>query len=218
MKRTRVAVVNYGMGNIGSVVNSLELLGVESVVVKSKSDFTDIDAIILPGVGAFPRAMENFKRLGMQECLEEQVLGSEKPFLGICLGMQLLAKSSQEQGFTEGLAWIDGHVVAIESDEVPSVPHVGWNNLFLKKDDPLFSSIDEDSHFFFDHSFRFECADEETVIANCNYGVEIVSIIRKRNIFAMQFHPEKSQRSGLKLLRNFLNYVKEKGDIGAGHA
>ncbi len=218
MKHNRIAVINYGMGNIGSVVNSLVYLGAEPFVVSQKTDFKSADAIILPGVGAFPSAMENIHRLGIQECLEEGVLEQKIPFLGICLGVQLLAKSSLEQGKTEGLAWIDGDVVPIEAEHVPSVPHVGWNNLTLKKEDLFLTRIGRDSHFFFDHSYRFECYDQNTVMASCDYGVDIVSILRKQNIFATQFHPEKSQRSGLKLLRNFLNFVDENRRSGGQDA
>lgn len=206
-KKCRIAVVNYGMGNIGSVVNSLHCLGAETIVAKGGDDFKNIDAIILPGVGAFPQAMENFNKLDLKNRLEELVLQQKKPFLGICLGMQLLAKSSEEQELTEGLRWIDGRVVALKLNEEFRVPHVGWNNLCFKKEDDIFNRLTKESHYFYDHSYHFVCDDKDAVLATTNYGVEMVSVLRKEHIFATQFHPEKSQRSGLILLRNFLNYV-----------
>ena len=200
-------IINYGMGNIGSVANALTSLGSDYFISGRKEDLHQADAYILPGVGAFPAAMENLRKLALIDELSEQILIREKPFLGICLGMQLLAKDSMEQGYSTGLGWIEGHVLKIEASNGLRVPHVGWNNVNFSQRMPLFRNIDEDSHFYFDHSFYFQTA-SDVVSAACNYGGRWAAAIQKGNIFATQFHPEKSQRNGLKLLRNYLNFVE----------
>lgn len=203
----QVVVVNYGMGNLGSVENALTALEANFITSDRRQDLEQADALILPGVGAFGAAMENLQRLGLVDALHEQVQGRRKPYLGICLGMQILAKDSVEQGFFTGLGWVDGHVVLLSSTEELSVPHVGWNTVSLLERSPLFTRIDEQAHFYFDHSFHLQC-DPRYVAAICDYGGPIVAAIRQENIFATQFHPEKSQRNGLKLLRSFLDYVE----------
>jgi imidazole glycerol-phosphate synthase subunit HisH len=195
------------MGNIGSVCNALNYLGGQFTTSHRKEDLAHADAFILPGVGAFGAAMENLHKLDLIQVLTEQVLGKKKPFLGICLGMQLLAKDSYEQGYSKGLGWIDAHVVELKPSNGYRVPHVGWNNVVCKRPDPLFHNVDEDAHFFFDHSFHVRC-EEELILASSNYGDPFVASIQKENILATQFHPEKSQRNGLKLMRNFLNFLE----------
>lgn len=203
----RILIINYGMGNIGSVKNALNTLGVECIISDSKNDISSADAFILPGVGAFPAAMSNLKKLDIVDELTKQVMISRKPFLGICLGMQLLAKDSVENGYAKGLGWIDAGVVPIDREKIKRVPHVGWNNVLMEKDDVMYKRIGASAHFFFDHSFHMVCSDHEMVTGTCVYGEKMVASIRKNNIFATQFHPEKSQRNGLKLLRNFTNFV-----------
>ncbi len=204
-----IAVVDYKMGNLASVVNALRLLGVSALVSSNPHELEQADAYILPGVGAFPQAVKNLNKCGLTEFLNTQVIQLHKPILGICLGMQLMAKDSLEQNLTAGLGWIDGHVIALDSCRLENihVPHVGWNNISFEQDDCFFENIDNNSHFYFDHTYKFECADKEAILAICDYGQEVVSVLRKENIFATQFHPEKSQRSGLKILRNFLNFI-----------
>lgn len=206
MKKKSILIVNYGMGNIGSVSNALDYLGGKYVISNHKRDLGLADAIILPGVGAFGAAMENLRQLDLVDELTEQVTIKKKPFLGICLGMQLLAKDSVEMGHFAGLGWIDGNVVEIDPSAGLRVPHVGWNEVTPTQPDPLFRRIEEGAHFYFDHSFHLQCS-EPAVSAVCEYGGRYVAAIQKENILAVQFHPEKSQRSGLKLLRNFLNFV-----------
>lgn len=203
----KIAIIDYGMGNIGSVFNSLKKLGAQVISSNDLVELALADAYILPGVGAFPRAMENFHKLGLKPFLNEQILQRKKPLLGICLGMQLLAQDSEEDKLTEGLGWIEGHVLKLQPEDKRSVPHVGWNNLSFTQSSPLMKNIENNAHFFFDHSFQFVCKDNNAVAAVCNYGGDIVSVVQKNNIFATQFHPEKSQRNGLKLLRNFINYT-----------
>ncbi len=204
MTAKAILIINYGMGNIGSVANALGSLGAKYVVSDRARDLRDSRALILPGVGAFGAAMENLRKLDLVNELTEQVLIHGKPILGICLGMQLLAKDSVEQGFFTGLGWIDGHVRAMDPSDGLRIPHVGWNSVAVSQRIPLFERIEEGSHFYFDHGFHFE-SKEPIVSATCEYGRTYVAAIQKENIFATQFHPEKSQRNGLKLLRNFLN-------------
>lgn len=203
-----IVIVDYGMGNIGSVCNALDLLGGRYVVSNRRQDLVDAQAIVLPGVGAFGAAMQNLRDLDLVDELTEQVMNRRTPFLGICLGMQLLATNSVENGFSTGLGWLEGHVLAIEPNPAHRVPHVGWNGVQVRRSAPLFQRIDGDAHFYFDHSFHLEC-DQAWVAASCDYGISYVAAVQHDNILAVQFHPEKSQRNGLKLLRNFLNVVQQ---------
>jgi glutamine amidotransferase len=204
----RVAIIDYGMGNIGSVQSALARLGAPSFVSNRHEDLARADGFILPGVGAFGAAMANLEQHGLPAFLREQVVEGGKPFLGICLGMQLLAEDSTEMGFHRGLGWIPGHVVELPHAGL-RVPHVGWSPLRMTGASRMFSHLDEHAHFFFDHSFHFVC-DPVYVAAWCDYGQPVVAAVQRDHIFATQFHPEKSQRSGLKLLRNFLRRVDEK--------
>jgi len=207
VRQKTICVINYGMGNIGSVCNALDYLGGCYITSDRKEALEQADALILPGVGAFGAAMENLARLDLIQALTDHVLDRGKPFLGICLGMQLLAEDSHEQGFHRGLGWIKGHVTVLQPSNGFRVPHVGWNNVRFDHPGPLFNRVDNDSHFFFDHGFHFTC-NEEVVLATSDYGEPFVAALHKNNIFATQFHPEKSQRNGLKLLRNFLNVTR----------
>ncbi|MDR3491492.1 MAG: imidazole glycerol phosphate synthase subunit HisH [Gammaproteobacteria bacterium] len=200
-------ILDYGMGNIQSILNAFKRLGVTCIASADPTVISKADGIILPGVGAFHSAMNNLHSLGFYDVLNEQVLHHKKPFLGICLGMQLIAEDSVESQFTKGLGWIAAHVTKIETHHKYPVPHVGWNEVNYNNNSLLFNGINEGGHFFFDHSYHVEC-DPNLVVAVCDYGKPIVAGIQKDNIFAVQFHPEKSQRNGAKLLRNFLNFVK----------
>lgn len=202
----QVGIINYSMGNIQSVANALSFLGHTPIISDNPKVLQSADAYILPGVGAFGEAMKNLQACGFIEFLNKEIIENKKPILGICLGMQLMAKSSLELGMHEGLGWIDANVIPLPSSEDIRVPHVGWNNLDIKIKSPLFSRLGENSHFYFDHSFYFSSRDKDCIMATCEHGIDICVAIRKDNIFATQFHPEKSQTSGLKLLRNFLDY------------
>jgi glutamine amidotransferase len=203
-----IGIIDYGMGNIGSVSNSLNTLNARSLTSNKVEELEKCDALILPGVGCFKQASLNLDELELRDFLTEQVVKKKTPFLGICLGLQLLAETSQEQGESPGLGWIKGHVKKIESKDDFRVPHVGWNNTSFK-DSKLFKNIPPQSHFYYDHSYQYHCEDSDSIVATCQYGVDILSAIEKDNIFATQFHPEKSQINGLRLLKNFLNYVEE---------
>lgn len=200
-----VAVINCGVGNLNSVRNALAKLGADSLEASAPEDLARAQAVILPGVGAFPPAMRNLRAMGLDKALEREVLEKRKPFLGICLGMQLLADSSEEFGLTPGLAWISGRVERMPENGV-RLPHVGWN-VVTGRDPLMFARIPEQAHFYFDHSYHLAC-DNGDCAAMGDYGAPFVAAVRKGNIWATQFHPEKSQLYGLMLLRNFLNTVK----------
>ena len=203
-------IIDYGMGNLRSVAHSLEILGADYNVSSKYNELKNAKAFILPGVGAFSQAVNNLKKLKLFDLLNHKVIDEEVPFLGICLGMQLTAKSSNEHGYSEGFGWVDGKVIKINSNGKNDirVPHVGWNNLLYDENSVLFKNISNFPDFYFDHSFQLIC-DEKYVAATCEYGERITAAIQYNNIFATQFHPEKSQRNGLKLIRNFLNYTNE---------
>ncbi|MFA6253157.1 MAG: imidazole glycerol phosphate synthase subunit HisH [Patescibacteria group bacterium] len=202
---TKILIIDYKVGNHQSIVNALNFLGYDFIVSSRKSDIIKAQSYILPGVGAFGEAMKNFNKLDILDCLQEQVLIKKKPILGICLGMQILAKDSEESGFCQGLGWIDGHVVALNKAKDLRIPHVGWDNIKLIKKDPLFLRTDnKELNYYFDHSYHFVCADK-FISARCYYGEDFAVAVQKNNIFGVQFHPEKSQRNGLKLLRCFLD-------------
>jgi imidazole glycerol-phosphate synthase subunit HisH len=201
-----IAIVDYGMGNLGSVANAFARLGVPCQTTADPAVLRAARAIVLPGVGAFRAAMQNLRSRGLDRALDEEVRGRGKPFLGICLGLQLIAQDSTEHGFERGLGWIEGHVERIAPAAHP-VPHVGWNELRTVAPSPLFERVAQDAHFFFDHSYHLRCP-PELVTAQCDYGGRWVAAVQKDNIHAVQFHPEKSQRNGLRLLRNFARWLE----------
>lgn len=209
MSGKKIVIIDYGMGNIQSIQNALEFLGYKSILSHKKEDFDTADAFILPGVGAFTQAMKNMQKYNLIEIMQDNVLKKKKPILGICLGMQLLAKYSNEMGFCEGLGWIDASIEKIITKNNLQVPHVGWNSIEIYKETPLFKNISADTHFYFDHSFYMLCNEKDIQSSVTLYGNLLTASVQKGNIFATQFHPEKSQVAGLRLLRNFLNYVEE---------
>jgi len=203
----KIVIINYGMGNLRSVQKAFEKIGFDVVISNEHDAIKSADKIVLPGVGAFGDAMKNLNKLGLVEILNKEVLVNKKPFLGICLGMQLIAKKSQEFGETEGLSWIDANIVKFPQS-VLKIPHVGWNEINLEKSSPLFKNIPDKKDFYFVHSYYFK-ADKEYCIASCDYGINFICAVQKENIFATQFHPEKSQIYGLEILKNFVNLSKD---------
>lgn len=201
-----IAIVDYGMGNVASVRNALALLGVEGKVTSHSGDFEAATHIILPGVGAFADGMAELDRRGVKEILNREVKKQKKPFLGICLGMELLGTSGDEGGETEGLNFIEGRVEWMEVDESKfRLPHIGWNSVSFVSDSPLLEGIPE-SDFYFVHSYVLKAKHQSDVIATCEYDMQFAAIVQHENIFGTQFHPEKSQKNGLALLRNFVNF------------
>lgn len=204
----RIAIVDYGMGNVDSVGNALTLLGASHLVAGRPEDLVDAHAIVLPGVGAFAAAMENLRARGWVEALEEQVRVKGKPYLGICLGMQLVAEDSTEGTSARGLGWFEGaHVVAMPTGPDVRLPHVGWNTIAKVRPSPLLEAADAESHFYYDHGYQLVC-DELWVTSRSTYGAPFVASVERDNVLGVQFHPEKSQRNGLKMLRRFLQLIE----------
>ena len=200
-----IFIVDYGMGNLRSVSKALEHLGAQVKVGNQVSDLENADKIILPGVGAFGDAVDELKTRGLFDAVKNS-LSSGKKFLGICLGMQLLMESSQESEGSEGLGRFRGSVDLFRSKEV-KVPHMGWNQVKHKNSHPLLQNVPDQSFFYFVHSYYVNVKDESIVIGSCNYGDEdFAAIIGNENIFATQFHPEKSQEMGLQILKNFIEW------------
>ncbi len=202
----KVAVVDYGMGNLRSVAKALEVVGFPEVsVTSSKEDILSSDAVVFPGQGAFRKAMENLKSLGLIEVLKEVIL-SQKPFFGICLGLQLLFERSHEHGITSGLGILPGEVRLLPTSV--KLPHIGWNQVRISRDSSLFRGIEDGEYFYFVHSYCVVPQDERVIASVTDYGTDFVSAIERENLWAVQFHPEKSQKKGLAILKNFLEFVK----------
>ncbi len=201
--RPSVVVVDYGMGNLRSVQKALEKVGFDAVVSSDPGVAADAPAIVLPGVGAFRDCMDNLAAARLVEPLRSGIAAG-KPFLGICLGMQLLLTVSEEFGVHQGLDVVPGRVVRFPRDHALPVPHMGWNRIHLEqKDHPLFAGIPDGSFFYFVHSYHAAPAEDAAVAARTDYGVRFCSALARGNVFATQFHPEKSQKWGLKMLENF---------------
>ena len=202
--RQRVAIVDYGMCNLDSVRRAVEECGADPYVTDQPSELSSADRIILPGVGAFGDAMRALRERDLDTALTEEVLEAGAPFLGICLGMQLLAERGEEGSPVEGLGWIPGHVtklVPTERDRL--VPHMGWNEVVAAQPTPLLEGIPERADFYFVHSYWLDCPDE-FVAARTPYCGNVTAAVQRDNVYGVQFHPEKSQRHGFQLLRNFL--------------
>lgn len=200
----KIGVIDYGLGNLQSVAGAIEKLGHTPLISHYERELAAADKFILPGVGAFGDGIKNLKERGLIDVLSRWVLEEKKPILGICLGAQLFATESFEFGHHQGLGWINACVKRIEQTGDLRVPHVGWNEVKQSKNSPLFKEIPDGALFYFVHSFHIMCHDSEDVCGVCDYGIELNSVIQHENIFATQFHPEKSQLHGLALLKNFI--------------
>jgi glutamine amidotransferase len=207
MKNPRIVIIDYGVGNTYSVSNAIHSLGYKRLKISEKEDdIQNADVLILPGVGAFEACIKNLNERNLISILNEQVLIKKKPILGICVGMQLLASYSEENGMHAGLGWIEGNVKKLVLPKEFPVPHVGWNDVIIKENSTIFNRNAQLSNFYFDHSYFFDC-DDIYVAGYCNYGIKVTAAVQKENIFGVQFHPEKSQTNGLKLFRGFLNSI-----------
>jgi glutamine amidotransferase len=198
-----IVIVDYGMGNLGSIVNMLKKLGHQAIISSSIEEIAQADKLILPGVGAYDRAMENIRTKGFDEALI-QCAAKGVPFLGICLGMQLLSTYSEE-GNAHGLNLIPGQVKHFNLPKEYKIPHMGWNMVQFVKQDPIWTGLNqmEDLRYYFVHSYHFQCDDQQHVAAVCNYGDDFTCAVSHKNIFGVQFHPEKSHKFGMQLLENF---------------
>ena len=200
-----IGIINYGLGNINAFVNVYKRLNIPTKIAKSAIDLVDVHKLILPGVGHFDHAMSELLKSGMLDKLNELVLDKKVPVLGICVGMQLMANSSDEGTFG-GLRWIDASVKKFDKARINLVtplPHMGWNDVTPVKNHPLFIGLDKEAIFYFLHSFYFHCNNPTDRIAVSDYGVSFSSAVNKDNIYGIQFHPEKSHQYGEKLLHNF---------------
>lgn len=206
MNKANIVIIDCGMGNIRSIHNALVRMGGNISISRRAEDLLAADALVLPGVGAFGEAISNLKSFELIEPIIHAAKEQSKPILGICLGMQLLADSSDERGSSKGLSLIPGSVKRIPVGSDLRLPHVGWNSLSIKLKEPLFTDVNEGDAVYFVHSYHYVC-DQEYIAATTDYGTEIVAAVQKDNIFGVQFHPECSQKKGLLLLRNFVNYV-----------
>lgn len=198
-----IAIIDSGVGNIRSVANAFEHIGASFKVTTKTRDLQLAEKIIFPGVGAFCDGMKAITSSGLLNTLYEEVVKKGKLYLGICLGMQLLANDGHEDGMFKGLGWIPGTVRIIKSNNRIKLPHIGWNNVDFKKESALFQNLPVNSTFYFVHSYILEPNNPTIIAATCDYGENFVASIQHKNIYGVQFHPEKSQNNGLQLLKNF---------------
>lgn len=201
-----IAIIDYGLGNVKAFADVYRKLNRPAIIVKRVEDLQKVSRVILPGVGAFDQAMQMLEKSGMRQFLDEIALHRRLPVLGICVGMQILASSSEE-GNLPGLGWIDGEVKRFKSSTSNSsmcVPHMGWNNIIPLKTNGLLQGLGPDARFYFLHSYYFQCSHRnENMIAVTDYGGEFACVVNSRNVYGVQFHPEKSHQWGIRLLENF---------------
>ena len=199
-----IGIIDYGVGNIKAFSNIYTQLNIPFKIIKNIDDFFNVNKLILPGVGSFDHAMISLQNSGMKEKLDELVLEKKIPVIGICVGMQMLAKSSEE-GTLNGLGWIDGIVKKFDKSKIKNapLPHMGWNNLIMEKKNKIFDNLEENPRYYFLHSYYFECENKEDVIATATYGEKFDCMINHKNIYGIQCHPEKSHHNGMQLLKNF---------------
>ena len=202
-----IAIVDYGFGNVRSLMNALDFCGAEAEITRDPDDFDAADRIMLPGVGAFGDAIKAIRDLGLERPLNQQVLENRKPVFGICLGMQLFAKTSTEHGEHTGLGWIDSTITRIRPNADLKVPQVGWNELQISGAEWLFQGLPtKKNDVYFVHSYHMICNDPADLVATTNHGGPVAAAISRGNLTATQFHPEKSQDNGLQILQNWLDH------------
>lgn len=203
----KIVIIDYGLGNLGSIRNMLKKIGAEGTISSNVSDIERAEKLILPGLGNFDQGMRNLEALGLLPVLEDKIIQKKTPVLGICLGMQLFARKSEE-GESRGLGWIDAEVVRFKFDDKErhlKIPHMGWNLVEIRQRNPLFEEMYPEPRFYFVHSYHVACRNGEEVLTQTFYGYKFVSSVKKENIYGVQFHPEKSHKFGMKLLDSFVN-------------
>jgi glutamine amidotransferase len=202
-----IAIIDYGVGNIRAFVNIYKQLNVSIKIAQTAEDLTGVSKLILPGVGSFDYAMQRLEQSGMGPTLNELVLNNEVPIIGICVGMQMLAKSSDE-GELPGLGWIDATVKKFDASKIKystHLPHMGWNDVKPVVENKLLIGLESEAKFYFLHSYYFQCNQQVDEIAICEYGIDFTCAVNFKNIYGVQFHPEKSHQYGIQLLQNFSN-------------
>jgi len=201
----KIAIVNYGVGNLQSVYNAFSAVGGTAKIIDSPKDIKAFDMIVLPGVGAFGDGMKNLTTMGWKEALEKEVQVKKKPFIGFCLGMQLLATTGYEHGVFQGLGWVAGTVdKMVSNDSDVRIPHIGWNNVRFIKKNGIYNNIGDEQSFYFVHSYILNPTDKNVISGICSHGADFVASIEIDNISATQFHPEKSHKAGLTVIKNFI--------------
>jgi glutamine amidotransferase len=204
-----ITVIDYEMGNIGSIINMIKKAGGEVILSSDLAKIETAEKLILPGVGSFDTGMQNLNKLGLIDVIGRRVITEKVPILGICLGMQLLSEKSEE-GVLPGLRLIRGRTAKFKFNNADAnlrIPHMGWNSVNIKKESPLFYEMYENPAFYFVHSYHVVCNNPDDVLTTTNYGYEFTSSLQRENIFGTQFHPEKSHKYGLRLIRNFVEQV-----------
>ena len=199
-----IGIINYGLGNVQSFINSFKVLGISAISVSNKDELKKVNRLILPGVGSFDGAIKKFNNSGLRDDIEDLILNKNLPIMGVCIGMHIMAKRSSE-GILSGLGWIDGEVKIINQKKSLILPHMGWNEIKVEKENSKLLSNLQTKRFYFLHSYHFVTNQNSSKIAFVNYGEDILAAISKNNIYGCQFHPEKSHSAGLSVLKNFAN-------------
>ena len=200
----KIVIVDYGVGNLMSIISAIEKIGYKCEITDNEIKIKNADRIILPGVGAFKKGMENLRKKNLIEVLNYCYKERKVPILGVCLGFQLMAKKSFEFGVCEGLGWLNAEVKRFPVDKNFPTPHMGWNKIKIKSQDSIFKKLDAEEIFFFANSYYVQTEENSLITSTCKYGIEFTSSVRKKNLVGVQFHPEKSQISGLLVYKNFI--------------
>lgn len=201
-----IVIVDYNMGNVGSIQNMLKKIGVKCCISASLDEIYKAEKLIIPGVGSFDEGMSNLENAGLIPAINHMAIKEKIPVLGICLGMQLMTHQSEE-GVLPGLGWIQAETVKLKKIEGLKIPHMGWNTVSVEKKNYITENLNEDTRFYFVHSYHVVCRDKEDILFKTNYGIDFVSAFQKNNIVGVQFHPEKSHKHGMKLLENWVKGI-----------
>lgn len=201
-----IGIVDYGMGNLHSVCSAFTYLGADIKVCHTSKDLDQVNKIVIPGVGAFKDCINSLENSKLIDALERNVIKQQKPTLGICLGMQIMATKGFEGGIHKGLGWFDAEIILLHPSDNQRIPNIGWVEISYSKNNPIFKGLPQNPDYYVVHSYYMKCNNENDIVATYDYGQTVTAAVMKNNIFASQFHPEKSQDFGLKLIDNFMNW------------